>query len=395
MAEELSMRYGVNPHQASARCTSTGAMPLRVLNGSPSYINLMDALNSWQLVRELRQACRLPAAASFKHVSPAGAAVGVPLNDTLRDALFVRATGNGEQELSPLATAYVRARGADRMASYGDWIALSDRVDASTAQVIKAEASDGVIAPDYDPDALEILKNKKGGQYRILAVDPDFEPESSETRQIFGLTLEQHRNDFVPDRSFFENIVTQRRELGSDAIRDLTVATIAVKYTQSNSVCLAMDGQVIGVGAGQQSRVHCVRLAADKADLWYLRQHPRVRSELKFRKGIKRPERDNAVDLFLQKEVSEIERPAWLRSFAEEPQQLTEVEKRQWLDGLKSVALSSDAFFPFRDNIDRASRSGVEYIVQAGGSIMDEQVVKAADEYGMLMVHSGVRLFHH
>ena len=281
------------------------------------------------------------------------------------------------------------------MASYGDWIALSDKVDLSAAQVIRAEASDGIIAPDYDADALEVLKNKKGGQYRVLGIDPDFEPGPAEVRQIFGLTLEQRRNDFVPDRSFFENIVTRRQELDDDAIRDLTVATITVKYTQSNSVCLAVDGQVIGVGAGQQSRVHCVRLAADKADLWYLRQHPRVRGELKFRKGSKRPERDNAIDLFLQREVSEIERPAWLKSFTEEPEQLTEADKRQWLDGLKAVALSSDAFFPFRDNIDRASRSGVEYVVQAGGSIMDSQVVDAADEYGMLMVHSETRLFHH
>jgi len=390
MPEELSMRYGVNPHQTSARCTSTGSMPLRVLNGAPSYINLMDALNSWQLVRELRQACNLPAAASFKHVSPAGAAVGVPLDDTLREALFVRG-----EDLSPLAAAYIRARGADRMASYGDWIALSDKVDLSAAQVIKTEASDGIIAPDYDADALEVLKNKKGGQYRVLGIDTDFEPEPTEVRQIFGLTFEQRRNDFVPDRSFFENIVTRRIALDDDAIRDLTVATITVKYTQSNSVCLAVDGQVIGVGAGQQSRVHCVRLAADKADLWYLRQHPRVRQELKFRKGIKRPERDNAIDLFLQREVSEIERPAWLKSFAEEPEQLTDADKRQWLDGLKAVALSSDAFFPFRDNIDRASRSGVEFIVQAGGSIMDSQVIDAANEYGMLMVHSGIRLFHH
>lgn len=392
MPEELSMRYGVNPHQASARCTITGPMPLRVLNGAPSYINLMDALNSWQLVRELKQACNLPAAASFKHVSPAGAAVGVPLDDTLREALFVR---EANEDLSPLAAAYVRARGADRMASYGDWIALSDKVDLSAAQVIRAEVSDGIIAPDYDADALEVLKNKKGGQYRVLGIDPDFEPGPAEVRQIFGLTLEQRRNDFVPDRSFFENIVTRRQELDDDAIRDLTVATITVKYTQSNSVCLAVDGQVIGVGAGQQSRVHCVRLAADKADLWYLRQHPRVRGELKFRKGIKRPERDNAIDLFLQREVSEIERPAWLKSFTEEPEQLTEADKRQWLDGLKAIALSSDAFFPFRDNIDRASRSGVEYVVQAGGSIMDSQVVDAADEYGMLMVHSETRLFHH
>jgi len=370
-------------------------MPLQVLNDSPSYINLMDALNSWQLVKELRAACSLPAAASFKHVSPAGAAVGVPLSDALSEALFAPPAGGGELQLSPLAAAYVRARGADRMASYGDWIALSDRVDASTAQVIKAETSDGVIAPGYDEDALAILRKKKAGKYRILAIDPDFVPGSIETRQLFGLTLEQHRNDFVPDRSFFDNVVTKRRELSEDARRDLTVATITVKYTQSNSVCLALDGQVVGVGAGQQSRVHCVRLAADKADLWYLRQHPRVRSELKFRKGIRRAERDNAIDLFLQDEIYAVERPSWLANFAEEPQQLTHAEKRDWLAGLGAVALSSDAFLPFRDNIDRASRSGVEYIVQAGGSIMDEQVVAAADEYGMLMVNSGVRLFHH
>ena len=394
MAEELSMRYGVNPHQASARCSSRGAMPLRVLNDSPSYINLMDALNSWQLVRELRTACNLPAAASFKHVSPAGAAVGVPLNDALRKALFVPAD-IGDVDLSPLAAAYVRARGADRMASYGDWIAMSDRVDVSAAQVIATETSDGIIAPAYDADALAILKNKKGGKYRILAIDPDYEPDIAETRQIFGLTLEQHRNDFVPDRAFFDNVVTVRQELGDDAIRDLTIATITVKYTQSNSVCLALDGQVVGVGAGQQSRVHCVRLASDKADLWNLRQHPRVVGGLKFRKGIRRAERDNAIDLFLQDEISEVERAPWLASFGEEPQQLTREEKRTWLNELHGVALSSDAFFPFRDNIDRASRSGVEYLVQAGGSIMDNQVIEAADEYNMLMVHSGIRLFHH
>ena len=390
MAEELSMRYGVNPHQASARCFGATPMPIRVLNGSPSYINLMDALNSWQLVKELKEACGLPAAASFKHVSPAGAAVGLPLSEALREAFFVRA-----RDLSPLAAAYVRARGADRMASYGDWIALSDRVDASAARVIKSEASDGIIAPAYDDDALAILRQKKGGGYRVLTIDPDYEPDPVETRQLFGLTLEQRRNDFVPDRSSFGNIVTKRRELGDSAVRDLIVATIAVKYTQSNSVCLAVDGQLIGVGAGQQSRVHCVRLASSKADNWHLRQHPRVRSELKFRKGIQRPERDNAIDLFLQEEISDAERPAWLASFAEPPRQLTQPEKRDWLDGLSAVALSSDAFFPFRDNIDRASRSGVEYIVQAGGSIMDEQVVEAADEYGMVMVHSGIRLFHH
>ena len=391
MSSELRMRYGCNPHQADARCFRVGGgdLPIEALNGSPSYINLMDALNSWQLVRELRQALALPAAASFKHVSPAGAAVGIPLDEVMREALYVPGT-----DLSPLACAYARARGADRLASYGDWIALSDQVDATAARLIRSEVSDGVIAPGYDPEALAILREKKGGGYRVLQIDPGYEPPDVEIRQIFGHGLEQGRNAFVPEKSFYENIVTRRRDLSEAAIRDLTVATIAVKYTQSNSVCLAVDGQVIGVGAGQQSRVHCVRLAAGKADNWYLRQHPRVRS-LPFRKGIRRPERDNAIDLFLQGEIAPVERQAWEASFESAPTQLTGDEKRQWLDGLQGVALSSDAFFPFRDNIDRASRSGVEYLVEAGGSVKDDEVIAAADEYGMVMVFSGIRLFHH
>jgi len=385
------MRYGCNPHQADARCfrTDGGELPIEVLNGSPSYINLMDALNSWQLVRELRQALALPAAASFKHVSPAGAAVGIPLDEVMREALFAPGI-----DLSPLACAYARARGADRLASYGDWIALSDPVDVSTAELIRSEVSDGVIAPGYEAEALSILRKKKGEGYRVLQIDTGYEPPEVEVRQIFGLGLEQGRNAFVPDASFFENVVTKRRDLNEAAIRDLTVATIAVKYTQSNSVCLAVDGQVVGAGAGQQSRVHCVRLAAGKADLWYLRQHPRVRG-LPFRKGIRRPERDNAIDLFLQDEIAPVERMAWEASFETVPAQLTGDERRQWLEGLRGVALSSDAFFPFRDNIDRASRSGVEYLVEAGGSVMDDEVIAAADEYGMVMVFSGTRLFHH
>ena len=391
MASELSMRYGCNPHQTSARCymRDGGDVPLQVLNGAPSYINLMDALNSWQLVRELKQALGLPAAASFKHVSPAGAAVAVPLDDALKEAYFVE-----NLELSPLATAYARARGADRLASFGDWIALSDEVDLSAARLIKLESSDGIIAPGYTPEALEILQAKKGGDYRVFQIDPDYEPEAVETRELFGLTLEQPRNDFVPDDTYFEHVVTTRKDLSEAARRDLIVATIAVKYTQSNSVCLALDGQVIGTGAGQQSRVHCVRLAASKADNWYLRQHARVRT-MKFRKGLRRSEKINAIDVYLQEEATPIELKAWEANFTAVPPRLSAADKRTWLDGLKGVALSSDAFFPFRDNLDRACRSGVEYVVQAGGSVQDDQVIAAANEYNMVMVNSGVRLFHH
>jgi phosphoribosylaminoimidazolecarboxamide formyltransferase/IMP cyclohydrolase len=391
MTAEINMRYGCNPHQAAARTYIADGrdLPITPLNASPSYINLLDALNAWQLVRELKAELGLPAATSFKHVSPAGAAVAVPLDDALSASYFV-----AHRELSPLATAYARARGADRLASFGDWIALSDVVDVPTADLIRIEVSDGVIAPGYEPEALEILKKKKGGDYRILQIDPDYEPPAIERRQLFGIELEQRRNDFVPDDAFFQNIVTTRKDLPESARRDLIVATIALKYTQSNSVCLALDGQIIGAGAGQQSRVHCVRLASSKADNWYLRLHPRI-LEMKFAKGLKRPEKINAIDIYLQDDATPAELKAWKANYREVPERLTAEEKRAWLDNLKGVALSSDAFFPFRDNIDRAQRSGVEYLVQAGGSIQDKPVIAAADEYGMLMINSGVRLFHH
>jgi phosphoribosylaminoimidazolecarboxamide formyltransferase/IMP cyclohydrolase len=391
MPAELSMRYGCNPHQSAARCYMQNGddVPLQVLNGAPSYINLMDALNSWQLVRELKRALGMPAAASFKHVSPAGAAVAVPLDEALKEAYFV-----ANAELSPLATAYARARGADRLAAFGDWIALSDPVDVPTARLIHREVSDGIIAPDYEEGTLDILKSKKGGDYRVFQIDSTYEPAPVESREIFGFTLEQPRNDFVPDDCFFNNVVSERQDIPENARRDLMVATIAVKYTQSNSVCLALDGQVIGSGAGQQSRVHCVRLAASKTDNWYLRQHPRVR-DIKFKKGLKRSERINAIDLFLQEEATPPELQAWETGFTQVPERLTAAEKREWLNGLQDVALSSDAFFPFRDNIDRAYRSGVEYVVQAGGSVQDDEVIAAANEYNMVMINSGIRLFHH
>ncbi len=391
MATQMQMRYGCNPHQAPARCyrRDGGELPLEVLNGAPSYINLMDALNSWPLVRELAAATGLPAAASFKHVSPAGAAVAVPLSQELRESYFV-----DDMDLSPLATAYARARGADRLASFGDWIALSETVDGPTAALIGREVSDGVIAPAYTAEALALLRPKKDGKYPILAIDPDYTPPLVETRDVFGLTLEQRRNDFVPGDEFLANVVTRRQDLPPAARRDLLVATIAVKYTQSNSVCLALDGQVIGSGAGQQSRVHCVRLAASKADNWFLRQHPRVRG-MRFAPQVRRAERINAIDLYLQEEATPAELQAWEANFEEVPARLTAAERRAWLDGLAGVALSSDAFFPFRDSVDRARRSGVEYLVQAGGSLRDDLVVAAADEYGMVMVCSGVRLFTH
>ena len=391
MPATIDMRYGCNPHQAGARCSMADGrdLPIEPLNDAPSYINLMDALNAWQLVRDLKHALRLPAAASFKHVSPAGAAIAAPLDETLSASYFV-----ADRALSPLATAYARARGADRLASFGDWIALSDVVDFSTADLIRVEVSDGIIAPGYEPAALELLKKKKGGQYRILQIDPDYAPAATEQRQIFGVQLAQQRNDFIPDDAFFHNIVTARKDLSASARRDLTVATIALKYTQSNSVCLARNGQVIGTGAGQQSRVHCVRLACAKADNWYLRLHPKVLG-MKFAKGLKRPEKINAIDIYLQDDITPAELRAWEANFREVPERLSTEEKREWLDQLKGVALSSDAFFPFRDNIDRAQRSGVEYLVQAGGSTRDDLVIEAADEYGMLMINSGVRLFHH
>ena len=391
MTGELGMRYGCNPHQTGARCFLEGGdLPLRAVHNAPSYINILDALNAWQLVRELKAATGLPAAASFKHLSPAGAAVGRPLPAALRQALFVPE----DAELSPLACAYARARGADRLASFGDWIAVSDPLDRSTAEVIRREMSDGLVAPGFEDGAVDLLKGKKGGDYKLLEVDAGYEPEPLESRQVFGVTLQQPRNDFVPDDRFFADVVTARKELSDEARRDLTVATIAVKYTQSNSVVCAVDGQVAGAGAGQQSRIHCVRLACGKADRWHLRQHPAVRN-LRFRKGLRRADKDNAIDLYFEDELSAPEEAAWRDCFRTVPERLSPAARREWLDGVRGVALSSDAFFPFRDNIDRASRSGVEHVVQPGGSVKDDEVIAAADDYGMTMVFSGVRLFHH
>jgi len=391
MAKEIALRYGCNPHQTPARVSvKEGDLPLQVLNSIPGYINLLDALNSWQLVRELKATLGFPAAASFKHVSPSGAAVAaVPLTDTLKEIYAV--TG---RELSPLAEAYARARGVDRMSSFGDWVALSDTVDVPTAKMLAREVSDGVIAPAYEPEALEILRKKKEGKYVVLQMDPAYEPGALETRQVFGITFEQRRNDRPVTRDDFKNIVTQNKELPEPVIRDMMVTWITLKYTQSNSVCFALDGQVIGVGAGQQSRIHCTRLAGTKADLWRLRQHPRVLS-LPFRPAVKRPDRDNAIDQFLQPDVTEAEKAAWGEVFTEIPVQFTHEEKRAWLNGLTGVMLGSDAFFPFRDSIDRAALSGVKYVLQPGGSNRDDVVIQACDEYGMTMVFSGVRLFHH
>jgi phosphoribosylaminoimidazolecarboxamide formyltransferase / IMP cyclohydrolase len=392
MSSSLPLRYGANPQQAPARVyMETGVdLPITVLNGSPGYINLLDALNSWQLVRELKNALNLPAAASFKHVSPAGVAVATPLSEVLKKAYFV-----DDLELSPLATAYARARGADRLCSFGDFIALSDTVDVSTAKLIAREVSDGVIAPSYEPAALEILKAKKGGKYAVVQIDPSYDPSlMQEVREVFGIRFEQHRHDRLVTPADFTNIVTAKKDLPASAIRDLTIAWITLKYTQSNSVCFVSDGQAIGVGAGQQSRVHCVRLAGQKADLWWLRQHPNVLN-LPFKEGIKRPERDNAIDQFLRDDVTPNEKADWDQIFAQTPRQLTPQEKQQWLSKLDSVTLGSDAFFPFRDSVDRAAVSGVKYVLEPGGSNRDEDVIRAANEYGMTMIFSGVRLFHH
>ncbi|MBK9208652.1 MAG: phosphoribosylaminoimidazolecarboxamide formyltransferase [Anaerolineales bacterium] len=391
MPSSLPLRYGANPQQAPARVfmKSDIDMPITVLSGSPGYINLLDALNSWQLVRELKSAINLPAAASFKHVSPSGAAVAMPLSDVLKKIYFV-----DDIELSPLATAYARARGVDRMSSFGDWIALSEPVDVPTAKLISREVSDGVIAPAYEPEALDILKKKKQGKYAVVQIDPAYEPSNLETRDVFGVTFEQHRHDRLVTPADFANIVTKNKDLPESAIRDMLIAWITLKYTQSNSVCYTVDGQVIGVGAGQQSRVHCARLAGSKADLWRLRQHPSVLN-LPFKSGIKRPDRDNAIDQFLQPDVTEAEKSNWANVFTELPDQLSVTERRAWLDGMSDVVLGSDAFFPFRDSIYRAAKSGVKYVLQPGGSNRDEDVIAACDEYGMMMAFSGVRLFHH
>ncbi len=387
---ELSLRYGMNPHQTPAKAfVEEGGLPFEVRNGSPGFINLLDALNSWQLVRELKSATGQPAAASFKHVSPAGAAVGVPLSDALAQAYFV-----ADVDLSPLATAYARARGADRVSSFGDWIALSDVVDESTARLIRREVSDGVIAPGFTREAVELLSQKQGGRYCMMEVDASYEPPPRETRTVFGVRMEQGRNDVAGWAEQLANVTTAGSELPDSAKRDLTVALITLKFTQSNSMCLALDGQVIGNGAGQQSRIHCTRLACNKADIWRLRQHPATLA-LKFREGLGRPERDNAVDGFIRDDLSPAEDEMWRGSFAETPQRLTPAQRREWLDGLTGVAMASDAFIPFRDNIDRAAMSGVRYVVQPGGSVRDADVAAACDQYGIAMAVSGVRLFHH
>ena len=387
---ELTLRYGTNPHQTPARVLMTeGNLPFTVLQGAPGYINLLDAMNAWQLVRELKQATGLAAAASFKHVSPAGAAVAVPLSETLRQSYAV-----GTTELSPLATAYVRARGADRQASFGDFAALSDVVDAATAQVLRREVSDGVIAPGFTPEALTILQKKQSGKYLLLEMDPDYTPPQRETRELFGVSFQQTRNETPITTALLQERVTARKELSPEAERDLLVALISIKYTQSNSVGLARDGQMIGIGAGQQSRILCTRLACGKADQWYLRQHPKVLA-LPFREKLSRPERDNGIDLYLLDNLSKAEEAAWLPLFDKTPDRLTPEEKTEWLAEFSGVSLGSDGFIPFRDNIDRASQSGVSYIAQPGHSLRDDDIITACNEYDMAMAFTGLRLFHH
>ncbi len=388
---ELELKYGCNPNQKPSRIyVENGDLPIKVLNGKPGYINFLDAFNGWQLVCELKRATGLPAATSFKHVSPAGAAVGLPLDETMRKIYFV-----GDMELSPLACAYARARGADRMSSFGDWISLSDVCDKETALLIKPEVSDGVIAPGYTDEALAILKAKKKGGYNIVEIDPSFRPDPIERKQVFGITFEQGRNEFVIDEKLLENIVTNNKELPESAKIDLIVALIVLKYTQSNSVCYAKGGQAIGIGAGQQSRIHCTRLAGQKADNWLLRQHPRV-MELPFVEKIGRADRDNTIDVFVSDEPDEvIAEGRWQKFFTEKPVPLTREEKRAWLDQQTGVALGSDAFFPFGDNIERAHRSGVSYVAQPGGSIRDDNVIETCNLYNMVMAFTGMRLFHH
>ena len=369
---------------------ATGELPIKVLNENPGYINLLDALNGYQLVRELKEATGYPAATSFKHVSPAGAAIGLPLNDTLKKIYFVE-----DKELSPLASAYARARGADRMSSYGDFISLSDVCDKETAAIISPEVSDGIIAPGYTDEALAILKRKRKGSYNILQIDADYVPEAIERKDVYGVTFEQKRNDYKVDDSAFQNIVTASKNLPDEAKRDLTVALITLKYTQSNSVCYVYDGQAIGVGAGQQSRIHCNRLAGSKADTWFLRQHEKTLG-LKFKKGVGRADRDNAIDVYLSEFWEDLLlTDAWKNIFEEKPEPFTAEEKREYLSTISGVSLGSDAFFPFSDNIERAKRSGVSFIAQPGGSIRDDAVIEACDKYGMVMVFTGMRLFHH
>ncbi len=389
---ELELKYGCNPNQKPSRIyMEKGELPIEVLNGKPGYINFMDAFNGWQLVKELKAATGYPAATSFKHVSPAGAAIGLPLTETLAKIYWVDDLG----ELSPLACAYARARGADRMSSYGDFIALSDKCDVSTAKIIQREVSDGVIAPDYEPEALEILRSKRKGTYNIIKIDPDYVPEPIERKQVFGITFEQGRNELVIDDALFADRPTKNKEIPQAARNDLAIALITLKYTQSNSVAYACGGQAIGIGAGQQSRIHCTRLAGTKADNWYLRQSPTVMN-LQFVDDIRRADRDNAIDLYIGEDYMDVlAEGEWQRIFKVKPDVFTREQKREWLDTMKGVALGSDAFFPFGDNIERAHRSGVEYIAQPGGSIRDDNVIEVCDKYGIAMAFTGIRLFHH
>lgn len=388
----MELKYGCNPNQKPARVFMKDGqdLPFTVLNGCPGYINLLDAFNSWQLVRELREATGLPAAASFKHVSPAGAAVAVPLSETLKKMYFVEGI-----ELTPMATAYIRARGADRMSSYGDFAALSDECDAATARFLAREVSDGVIAPSYSAEALEILKTKRKGNYLVIQMNPDYKAPELETKEVFGVTFEQKRNDIKITEELFNNIPTKNKNITDEAKRDLLIALITLKYTQSNSVCYAKDGQAIGIGAGQQSRVHCTRLAGNKADIWHLRQAPQVLN-LPFKPDVRRPDRDNAIDVYISDEYMDLlGGDDWKRVFTEKPPVFTKEEKDAWLAQVKGVALGSDAFFPFGDNIERAHKSGVEFVAQSGGSIRDDNVIETCDKYNMAMAFVGIRLFHH
>lgn len=389
---ELELKYGCNPNQKPSKIfmEDGSELPVTVLNGRPGYINFLDAFNSYQLVKELKAATGLPAAASFKHVSPAGAAVATELSDTLKKIYFV-----DDLELSPIACAYAKARGADRMSSYGDWAALSDTCDKETALLLKREVSDGIIAPDYTEEALEILKSKRKGTYNIVKIDPDYVPAAIEHKQVYGITFEQGRNDLKIDADMLKNIVTENKELTEDAKRDLIISLITLKYTQSNSVCYAKDGQAIGVGAGQQSRIHCTRLAGNKADIWYLRQNPKVLA-LPFREDIRRPDRDNTIDVYISDDYEDVLADGvWEQFFTVKPEPLTREEKKQWLSTFSGVSLGSDAFFPFGDNIERAKRSGVQFIAQPGGSIRDDNVIDTCNKYGMTMAFTGIRLFHH
>ena len=393
--KELALKYGCNPNQKPSRIFMTeGELPIEVINGRPGYINFLDAFNAWQLVKELKAATGLAAAASFKHVSPAGAAVGLPLSDTLKKIYFVDDVKGLDE--SPIACAYARARGADRMSSYGDFVALSDTCDATTAKLLKREVSDGVIAPDFTPEAIEILKDKRKGTYNVIKIDPTYVPESIERKQVFGITFEQGRNEIkLDDDALFENMPTQNKTFSPEAKRDLIIALITLKYTQSNSVCYVKDGQAIGIGAGQQSRIHCTRLAGNKADIWWLRQHPKVMN-LPFIDNIRRADRDNTIDVYISEDHDDVLRDGtWQQFFKEKPEVLTMEEKKAWIAQNTKVALGSDAFFPFGDNIERAHKSGVEFIAQAGGSVRDDNVIETCDKYGIAMAFTGVRLFHH